>query len=337
MVQPVDITYGTDPEAFFERNGAIIGSEKILHKRGLKSGYGPPVVVRDGVQFEFNPQYSHSVAGLAENLSNGFKALQIHMKGYPDVSLCFRGLVEVSREELDSLTKRSRVLGCQPSNNAYGENPITVNVKTYRKRSSGGHAHFGLSTLPRIFGKYEEERARVVSLFDIFVGNSCVMFDRDPGAAERRENYGRAGEYRLQPHGLEYRTLSNFWLRNYSLMSFVFGMGNFSVSVLNTTLTTDQNLEQELIDTVNIGNFIKAIDTNDYDLARTNFDSIRPFLVKNLPQHGFPLTPNNLDRFLTFTEGVRDEGFDAFFHGDIMDHWCAGKKVEFTDFLDTIY
>jgi hypothetical protein len=263
-------------------------------------------------------------------------AKQLNSRG-EGAKICWDGLVEVSREELDSLHPDARVLGCQPSDNIYGTRPINVDVNTYRKRSAGGHLHFGLKGLRALFNM----RTDLIIPFDLFVGNTCVLIDRDPGAAERRENYGRAGEYRKQPHGIEYRTTSNFWFRHYSLMSLVYGLASIAIAVVQDGLDGGV-IEQELISTVHIPDFIKAIDLNDWDQARVNLEGLRPFLVKHLPEVGFVLGPSSLDRLITFAEGVRDKGLSAFFPEDPVTHWVslgqAGAKFTgFDEFLGTIY
>ena len=40
--------------------------------------------------------------------------------------------------------------------------------------------------------------------------------------AKRRELYGKAGAYRVKPYGVEYRVLSNFWLKSPALMQWVY-------------------------------------------------------------------------------------------------------------------
>lgn len=321
MLKQPDVVWGSDPEAFFQREGQIIGSERLIPKRGFASRGNK--IIRDGVQFELNPAPRRTVEELGRNIGVLYGQLQQYLDRNPGVSCCFDGLVEVSKTELDSLSQETRVLGCMPSHNFYGTKPIDVDPLLYRKRSSGGHIHMGLS-LP-IYSKYDksanDHRSRLVPLCDILVGQLSVLLDRDPGAAERRENYGRAGEYRLPSHGLEYRTTSNFWLRDYILMSFVFGMAGFAISVLDATLQGN-DLEQELANVVDIERVARAINTNDFDLALSNFCVIRPFLEKYLPDTGFPLSPKTLDNFVSFATDVKHNGIKAYFPTrDILTRW----------------
>ncbi len=49
----------------------------------------------------------------------------------------------------------------------------------------------------------------VIKAMDIFLGVPSIFLDGDK---ERRKLYGGAGAHRVKPYGVEYRTLSNFWL-----------------------------------------------------------------------------------------------------------------------------
>lgn len=325
MIKPVTLMFGTDPEGFFEQNGKIIGSEKVIPRGGLLGRSVKPAVVLDGVQFEMNPPARNGINLLGTEISGAFELLSRQLRKVDGVKLCWKGLVDVDRAELDSLSKETRILGCEPSKNAYGDRPITIDGATYTKRSAGGHLHFGLS--PFLWARREPN---FVPVLDIIVGNTCVLLDRDPGAAERRENYGRAGEYRLPKYGLEYRTLSNFWVRNYSLMHFVFGMAQLAASIVQDGLLND------LAKVVDVDKIVRAIDTNDWSLAMGNFENVCGFLSKNLPERGFPLNPNNINSFLDFCETVYTTGIERFFPEDPMTHWLSQNRLEFQNFLEKV-
>lgn len=332
MLHPVNLTYGTDPEGFLEKDGQIIGSERVIPEHGIVNAtWGTPFVVRDGVQFELNPAAATSILGVATNLSSAFSLLKRQLLQTPEITPNWSRIVEVSKTELSGLGPKARELGCLPSMNIYGDQPLKCNKKTYRKRSTGGHVHLGLRAT-NVFSNGRDERSRLIPLQDIFVGNFCVLLDRDPGAAERRENYGRAGEFRLPPHGIEYRTPDNFWLKSYTLMSFVFGMANLATSVLVHTVA-GANYENELVKIVNIRRVRKAIEKNDISLAIQNINDLRPWLAKVLPETGFPVAPSTIGKFIELGEGIESRGIDSFFADDPMTHWLKAERVEFNTFL----
>ena len=94
---------GTDPELFLQTGGRIIGSEKVLPDNGLQDQYGAFSIVQDGVQLEVQPRAAKGTQNLGANLSQAFKLLRGHLAQIPEVICCFNGVVEVNREELDSL------------------------------------------------------------------------------------------------------------------------------------------------------------------------------------------------------------------------------------------
>lgn len=330
MLNPdTQTTWGTDPEAFFSKAGRIVGSEKLISDTGLKAGkFGK--IVRDGVQFEMHPTPNVEPYTVAYNVGKLFVKLRALLAENKGVSINFDGLVEVSRRELDSLSEGSRVLGCMPSFNYYEDRPINVNPLTYRKRSSGGHIHVGLGTQRMLDLRY-----KLVPVMDIIVGGIAVLVDRDPGAAERRENYGRAGEHRFPDHGLEYRTTSNFWLRDPVLMDLTFGLANIAVSVFKSATERKPKPWQDLVKAVDLAKVRKAIDKNDFKQALTNFNKLIPFFEKHLPPHGFVFSKysDTANRFIQFAKQIENDGIESLFpEKNIIDRW-TGDHQTFSDYI----
>jgi len=54
---------------------------------------------------------------------------------------------------------------------------------------------------------------------DFVLYNSSLSWDNDD---RRRELYGKPGSFRPKPYGVEYRVLSNMWLKSISTQKFVF-------------------------------------------------------------------------------------------------------------------
>lgn len=315
---------GCDPELFLSRGGKTIGSERVVPE--VKS-----IVMRDGIQVELNPPASMSPAILGSWISQAFRNLDRMVKAQPGVEIDFNEVVEVERAELDSLSERSRILLCTPSKNIYGPRPSMSEAEraAYRIRSAGGHLHFGLR------GDLYDERLRMVTWFDVFVGNTCVLIDRDPKAIIRREHYGRAGEYRIPNYGLEYRTLSNFWLRNFTLLDFVFSLSKIAIGVVEDSLNGGE-LESRLIEVVDINRVIKAIDENNLDLAWKNWKDLT---ILNRSLVGY--TGSKLGLFnqwpmlslMAWFEKIEKNGLDKVFLGDPVDHWLRGKQVPFSSYI----
>lgn len=352
------ITLGCDPEFFFEQDGKVIGSEKVLGKKGVTGEYGvKEAFIMDGVQVELNPSPGTCREGVAQNMAAAFRALKLHLSKLGSVKATFTTCINLDKKELDSLSDAAKLLGCAPSlNRADKKAAVTIDGSKALRRSAGGHIHLGLAGYnytPEANFMKAGIRERVVDILDILVGNTCVLIDRDPNAAARRRIYGRAGEYRLPKHGLEYRTLSNFWLRNYVLMSFVMGIARNAVSVVNTTLMQNYYRKQsevgppgphyakdyysmqytphvwdaEAVLLAMIGGeegmkrVRLAINTNNWDLAKQNFDRIKPFIQAYFPQGTTGFAADMLDNFETFVTTVKEKGIEAYFPDDPLEHW----------------
>lgn len=71
----------------------------------------------------------------------------------------------------------------------------------------------------------------LIPLLDLFVGIPSVLLDDPKQQRERRKVYGRAGEFRLTPYGIEYRVLSNFWSFSTMLTSYFYGLSRMAVNM----------------------------------------------------------------------------------------------------------
>lgn len=323
------VILGCDPEFFFLKGAKVQGSEKILPQEGLTASiYGTKSsIIIDGVQAELNPAPNTCRASLATSIGVCLEVLKERLMQQKDITVSFGQTYKVSKRELDELSEKAKVLGCAPSNNAYKDAPrITIKkAQNVRIRSGGGHIHFGsLDTLALEVLKTPE---KLVPLLDLVLGNTCVLIDRDPGNTVRRRYYGRAGEYRSPHHGLEYRVLSNFWMRNHALMSFVFGLARQTIWIA-TNSGFRRNYADELMSRVRRTDVKRAINKNDADLARKNFDAIAPLLAEWFGSvnangihtyHRTPLTKDSIPLFLHFAE----KGMDYWFKDDPFTHWTT--------------
>jgi hypothetical protein len=290
---PYIATYGSDPEMFLTRNGQVIGSERVIPEVGI--GLGGGKIIRDGIQIELNPYGGDSLRhrGYLRNLLVSVKQ---HVPA--DVSVSFEQVVDVPQEEFAALSPQSGVLGCMPSLNAYGIPPLRVDENGPQPpRSAGGHIHVGFTGAPTIM----DYRRDLIPLMDIIVGNQAVLLDREPRAAERRKLYGRAGEYRIPRYGIEYRTQSNWWLHSPGTCELVFGLTKTAVDILFVSVNKAYEgvaPDDMLANMIDINLVIKAIMNNDKDLAWSNWQTIKEFLSKWVPnQTCYPLRSGTFDLF----------------------------------------
>lgn len=334
LITRAELWFGADPEIFLTSNGQVVGSERAIPKDGIATNEfsgvhssGVAKLVRDGVQVELNLPATKCREWLALEIQMAFRTLRGHLQKMADENkkfeVSFTQVVEVSQEELKALTPLSRRLGCQPSFNWYSPAAtIGVNPDTYTKRSAGGHLHFGLPQ------DLMHVRSRLAPISDVLIGNTSVLIDRDPNAAERRKVYGRAGEFREPRHGFEYRTLSNYWLRSKELVGLVTGLMRLAVFVLDTSVAKDGwPADEALMELVSLRDVEKAINENNLDLARANFEGVKVFLQKHLPKSStgkhmeVSLDGDKLPAFEKFIRGIDEGGLERWFPTSPYEHW----------------
>lgn len=332
------VVFGCDPEFFFRKGKEIIGAENILPLSGLEYEPGEFAgkrdggalavedtvsrIIIDGVQAELNPRPNTCRELLGNEFSCIFRKMKEYMAEYNGLSIDFSQTIKLTEQDFENLPENSKKFGCMPSKNAHDggkEGFIKVDPTTYRFRSAGGHIHLGAPTdnpdEHDIIRAVLDNPVRLVNMMDILVGNTCVLLDRDAGNVERRKVYGRAGEFRTPPHGVEYRTLSNFWLRSYQLMSMVMGLSRHAV------LIVANDLDGLFLEKVDMEDIARAINTNDYALALKNFRKIEEVLLEVTPANSdsFPISTETIEEFWHFVA----KGLDYWFPEDPMEHWIS--------------
>lgn len=339
MAGSSSFTMGCDPEFFFRMKKRVIGSEHIIPKEGFfpRSTVAQNTFVSfpntsskfviDGVQAELNPNPYGCRANMANEIAACFRSLKVIIdKKKEAVQVDFSRTVKITKTELSKLDPNNQRFGCMPSFNAYpdgGVNLGEVDPLVYRYRSAGGHIHISHNEVAKMQAQFKDDPATFIKMMDIIVGNTCVLLDRDRGNITRRKTYGRAGEFRLPKHGIEYRVLSNFWLTSYPLMSMVFGLSRLVMSMFNSP-SKDVFIKQftEAVDEMDIRN---AINTNNYRLAYKNFKKIEQLLIEATGQECFgslPFDGRTMKAFNYFFEKIKENGLKYWFKEDPFDHWC---------------
>lgn len=322
------VNLGCDPEFFFKRENVIVESAEILPKGGISfnrfsaslqnnPSVSKPTIVRDGVQGELNPQPANCVESLGYSILDCFKAINL-LTEEKVVDVDFSQNVVIDDEAFERMGKGAKHFGCKPTENIYGsgESNINVDPAEFKGRSAGGHIHLGYYNAD---SKKALKRAdKLVPVLDLLVGNTSVLLDRDPSNVERRKVYGKAGEFRTPEYGLEYRTLSNFWLRSYPLMVLVMEMSRLAVNIVVW------GKDKELMDGVEIERVRQAINENDFDLAYQNFNEMkeRMFVIiegakSNRELSNFPISRENCNAF----EYLVDKGIKNVFPKAPLRHW----------------
>ena len=224
-------TSGCDPEFFaVDEGGDLIPAFQYLPPK-LDGDGTPNLAYADGFAGEVTP---YAVSCL-QTLARGTQRLlveantSLHVK-FPRAHLTLRNTFIVPPTLMEIASDEQVALGCMPSQNAYNLPPLLFeNARLMLLRSAGGHIHFGLTSPPD--GQRGAQIATAIRLLDAIVGVACVSLMERFDSPERRQFYGRAGEFRTPQHGLEYRVLSNAWLAHPYIFQLVFTLARRVASI----------------------------------------------------------------------------------------------------------
>lgn len=212
------ILVGCDPEVFVRQDGVfrsawglIKGDKKNPQK--VKRG----AVQVDGMALEFNIDPAQSEDEFSLNVN---EVLSLMKKMVPEYEVVATPVAHFDAAYLKAQPEEAKELGCDPDFNAWNgmANPRPDGDRPMRTAS--GHVHIGWekSVEPNDPGHIHRCNM-VVKNLDFFLGLASLEYDQE---IERREMYGKAGACRYKPYGVEYRTLSNAWLRSEKLMRWVY-------------------------------------------------------------------------------------------------------------------
>lgn len=96
-----------------------------------------------------------------------------------------------------------------------------------------------------------ETSIQIVKAFDLFLTVPSILIDND---TERRKLYGKAGAFRFTSFGVECRALSNFWIKNEVLMSWVYDQIQLMVEFINSGRTIDKETGDKIVECINTQN-----------------------------------------------------------------------------------
>lgn len=207
------IKLGCDPELFLaDMHGALrascgkIGGTKEHPQALVELGEGF-AVQEDNVAIEFNIPPADSKRVFTDSIARAIKYLNDGVNSMLD----YRLVMDVSAASFppsELTSPAARVFGCDPDFDAWThERNPKPHADDPNLRSCGGHVHVG-------YDKSTLGEAYLIRCMDMFLGVPSVLMDAGEDSALRRKLYGKPGAYRSKPYGVEYRTLSNFWIKD---------------------------------------------------------------------------------------------------------------------------
>lgn len=228
---------GADPEVFVKNPGG-----KVVSAHGLIPGTkSTPYCVEkgavqvDGMAAEFNIDPASTEDEFSEGIFHVLNTLDT-MLG--ENSVFISPSVFFKENYLKRQPEESVIMGCDPDFNAYTGKENVPPPEGSLMRSGAGHVHIGWTEGHDIQDPMHFDACMMLARqLDWFLGVPSLLFDT---CDDRRKQYGMCGAFRPKPYGMEYRTLSNCWLKNSQLVRWVY---RNSVSAFDRLFGGDQVLD----------------------------------------------------------------------------------------------
>ena len=251
----MNVTVGCDPEVFLQtEKGDIVSAVGLIggtKEKPIKVVCG--ALQEDNVLGEFNIDPAISFGMFRDNIKTVMSQLESKVK---PLKLKVTSSHNFTQSELECGGAQAMEFGCNPDINAWtGETNESPNPYTYL-RTAGGHIHVGFD----VDKEDLQSRFDVIQLMDVYLGIPSVLMDGD---TERRSMYGKAGACRPKDYGVEYRVLSNFWLRGDAFIEWAYNQAVRAVEnksyigeilekynpllIQNTINTSDVGMAEEIV------------------------------------------------------------------------------------------
>lgn len=209
---------GADPELFVGRGNSVLSA--IGFVGGTKKEPRPVhlgALQEDNVLLEFNIDPAANLVEFQRNIEAVLSQSRDSIKGFQlDVINNLSSHV-FTIEALESFGDAAFLFGCEPDFNAWtGKVNYMPTEVDPGLRTAGGHLHIGFGHLEEV----DPHKSRVVArMCDYLLGLPSVLMDKDD---LRRQLYGKAGAIRFKEYGVEYRSLSNFWVFSSELQAWAY-------------------------------------------------------------------------------------------------------------------
>lgn len=252
------VTIGADVEFFIKdkKKNKIVSAVDIVEgtkENPLKLEHCG--IQRDNVLLELNINPSTNCEEFGHNCRNAIWDANNYLKAI-NVNLCIDNRASHNLDETELSDERAFLFGCDKDYDCWHIDTPSQEIDPFEVgsfRTCGGHVHIGFNNKEEV-GPHSI--LRVGKNCDFLMGVPSLLYDKD---LKRRRLYGQAGRIRPKSYGLEYRTLSNFWIFAYKTRHWVFKQALASINSHLCALVEESPEDKE--------SMCKAINEYDIDIA----------------------------------------------------------------------
>lgn len=238
------IALGSDPEFFLidKETGLPVSSEGLIggsKDEPLSLSDKGHYAQEDNVMVEINIPPCRDENRFVNEINECINLVKQKINNNLDIFI--NPSLEFDEKQLSTI--QACTVGCDPDYNVYKRMENTAILLNSNMRYAGGHIHVSYEN-PTI-----ENTERIVKMMDLFLGVPSVIMDKDD---IRKSIYGTAGRFRIKKYGLEYRTLSNYWIKNETLIKWVFNQTLLAVSNADEeNFKKYEKLSEEVVNIIN--------------------------------------------------------------------------------------
>lgn len=204
-------TIGADPEVFLQdkhrafksAHGIIVGTKRHPMKMGDHH------FQVDGVALEYNIKPVTTEREFRAEIFKGRNMCGVIASPHYSVSERTSVFLDLSKHD-----KASLVVGCSSDINCFLEQENQREPDDYPWRHAGGHVHVGVPSCESFDDKMRLGRVLDKHLWE--VGK------QDLDVRRSESSYGQRGCVRMTDYGIEYRSLSSFWIHKAPLITQVY-------------------------------------------------------------------------------------------------------------------
>lgn len=275
---PLRLTWGTDPELMLynEKTCKIVNAIPVF-----KHGKNNPLDLGDGfkaytdnVLVEFQTPPAEDKTAFIANLLNAFGRISGALEsGYSlrAKAANWYDYTELGQKpnEGDAEIPDAWQIGCTANFDGYTGKPNDIKAFDDNWRTGSFHLHIGNADWKS--GKdnrlmTHDSKIEAVRLLDIFVGCAAIIICCDTSSRHRRKYYGKAGEFRPTPYGIEYRVLENYYLRQPTMVDLMIDLASHAM------FHVSEDTGQDVLKLVDASDVRTAINEDNMTVARKVLD-----------------------------------------------------------------